>query len=110
MLVHAAYHDQLRRLPLYELDGVTLRERAKDAFFPAVATHMLHNLMQLMRALPASVRHEFGADTTSWFPKFRQVWAGVQLLRFQNAHPDHLRRSLDRVRERFDVRLGPLTN
>jgi hypothetical protein len=32
----------------------------------------------------------------------------MQLTRYRKQHPDHFRRSLDVVRERFDVRCGPL--
>jgi hypothetical protein len=109
LLAHGAYLGKLKSLPLYELDGVALRQRAPDAFMPAAITHMLYNLSLLLSALPRTAQREFGVNTALWFPLHRQVLAGVRLLRFQKQHPDHLRKSLDRVRQRFDVRLGLLT-
>jgi hypothetical protein len=108
LLVHGACLELLQQLPLYELDGVDLRNRAPEVFLPTVATHMLHNVMQLMPALPAKAQQQFGVDTARWFPLHRRLPAGLRLLRFIKRHPDHLRKSLDRVRERFDLRLGPL--
>lgn len=108
LLVDAAYRGSLSRLPLYELDVVDLLERAKDAVLPTVATHTVHNVIQLMAGMPAATRKEFGANYGLWYPLHRQLLTGMRLLRFAKAERKHCQDNLDRVRERFGVRLGPL--
>lgn len=108
LMVYAAYQGLLERLPVYEFDSVHGREASGDAFMITVATHMMHNVSLVMSALPGAGRRDFGPDTNRWYPLHRQLAAAMRLTLFQKQHPDHLRKNLDRLRERFGLRLGPL--
>jgi hypothetical protein len=48
------------------------------------------------------------AACTNWYPPHRQLLDGLSFLWFIKHHPDHFRRSLDVIRDRFGVRCGPL--
>ncbi len=110
LLVHLSYLDQLNRLPLYELDLPRLSKASREVGAIGIIPHMLYNMGLILNAVPRSVLAEFGTDVGRWFPAPRRLLAGIQFVRYQKENPDHLRRSLDTIRERFDVRLGPLTH
>ncbi len=108
LLVYAAYQGVLDRLPLYEVDFVELREKAKEAYLPTIVTHTLYNIFQLIPALPVEARMDFGSDIGRWYPLYRQLYSWSRFVRTQKRHPDHLRDSLDRVQQRYGIRLGLL--
>lgn len=104
-------NNQLHRcLPLYEVDLLQLQKRAKEALLAATVTQSLYNLVHLLDGMPMSAQKEFGANFALWYPLHRQVAAGFRLMQFRKSHPDHWRKNLDRVRERFGIRLGPLSH
>jgi hypothetical protein len=110
LLVEAAYRGVLDKLPLYEVDSVELQLRAKEALMATVVTHTLYNLVHLLDGMPLAAQREFGANFALWYPLHRQIGAGLRLMQFQKKRPEHLRQSLDRVRERYGIRLGPLAH
>ena len=107
-LVHLAYLNQLKRLPLYELDFNALYRANRDVLSASIPTHALYNAALVIGAVPKSVLQEFGTDLELWYPAPRRLLDGVRFMQFQKRKPEHLKRSLDAIRERFDVRCGPL--
>jgi hypothetical protein len=108
LLVHLWLKDALRDLPLYELDALALRAKSRDVSTVVGSSHMLYNASLIMGRLPRRAIDEFGIDSERWYPLPRRLVDLIRLTSFQKRHPDHLRRSLDVVRERFDVRCGLL--
>ena len=108
LLVHLAYLDKLKGLPLYEVDYGELNQKSRDALGCVVMSHTLYNAGVLTRALPFRVEREFGTNMEHWYPWHRRILDAVRVVGYLKRHPDHLRRTLDVVRERFDVRCGPL--
>jgi hypothetical protein len=110
LTVHLSYLDLLQRLPLYELDFEGLYRADREALAITLAPHTLYNTALIFGAVPRSVIDEFGTDSGRWYPAPRRLLNGIQLVRFQKAHPGKLQRALDVVRERFKVRCGPLVH
>jgi hypothetical protein len=108
LLVHLSYLDQLNRLPLYEIDLPSLSQASREASTVGVISQMLYNMSLILNAVPRSVLAEFGTDTGRWFPGPRRMFDGIQFIQYQKRNPDHLRGTLDVMRERFNVRCGPL--
>ncbi len=108
LLVHLWLQGDLQKLPLYEIDTLELRDKSRDVSTVIGGSHMLYNFLQMMDHLPRSVVDEFGVDSARWYPLPRRLIDLVRMMRYQKRNPDHLRRTLDVVRERFDVRCGPL--
>jgi hypothetical protein len=69
---------------------------------------MLYNMGLILNAVPRKVLAEFGTDVGRWFPGPRRLLDGIKFIQYQKRNPDHLRGSLDVLRERFDIRCGPL--
>lgn len=108
LLVHLWYLGALERLPLYELDLTGLHERNRNVFAATIAPHSLYNAGMVLRALPKDVLDEFGVDLARWYPAPRRMIDGIRFLRYLDTHPDQMRKTLDVVRERFDIPCGPL--
>jgi hypothetical protein len=85
-----------------------MSSKAKDAFVAVSTTHLLYNAGSIVSVVPRSVMNECGLDLERWYPVPRRLLAVLRFMRFQKQHPDHWRRNLDKVRERFGVRCGPL--
>jgi hypothetical protein len=108
LTVHLAYLDLLHKLPLYELDMQGVRRANRDVAAIVLAPHGLYNASLIIRAVPRSVFEEFGADLSRWYPAPRRVIDGLRFVAFLRRKPDHMRRTLDTVRERFNIRCGLL--
>lgn len=107
-LAHLLFLGVLNDLPLYELDGPALREKSGVAFPYALFTLVQHNLSVIYDNVPTTVMRENGLDMDTWYPLPRRL---PSLTRFMLTHRRTRKRSrrvLDTVRERFDIRLGPL--
>jgi hypothetical protein len=107
---HLLYLNQLSKLPLYEVDFPEMNSKAKDALFVVMMTHLLYNAALILEAVPAKVRDECGLDLERWYPLPRRLVAVMRLVRELKRRPDHHRRTLDRVRDRFGVRCGTLAH
>jgi len=105
---HLSYLGLLHRLPLFEIDLVSLYRASPEVVALALGSQILHNTGLIVRATPLRVFSECGVDFERWYPLPRQLLDGVSFLRFLKRHPDHFRRALEVVRERFGVRCGPL--
>jgi hypothetical protein len=110
LLVHLWLKDDLRSLPLYEIDTLALRDKSRDVSTVIGGSHMLYNMGLILGRLPKRAMDEFGIDSGRWYPLPRRVIDLIQITRYNKQYPDHFRRSLDVVRERFDVRCGPLSD
>jgi hypothetical protein len=106
--MHLSYLDLLNRLPLCELDLVALYRANPEVVAPALVSQVLYNVGLILRAAPRSVFSECGLDIERWYPPPRRVLDVLSFLWFQKRRPDHFRRALDVVRDRFGVRCGPL--
>jgi len=107
-LTHLFITGELASLPLYEVDVAELRDASRDAFPAAAIALTLYNTSVIINRLPRWVMNENGLDFLLLFPVHRRLLALVKLLRFLKRRPDHLRKVMDSVRERFGVRLGPI--
>lgn len=108
LLVHLWYRDLLKSLPLYQLDLGALYEKNRDVFAAAISPLALHNASMVINALPRDVMDEFGVDLALWYPLPRRLVGGLQFMQYLKRNPDHMRKTLDVIRERFDITCGPL--
>ncbi len=107
-MTHLLMLGKIKDIPLYELDAMDLRNKSNSSFPLALFTLALHNMSLIYERVPAKVFSECGIDVNRWYPLPRRT---VSLARFMLTHRrerEQQRRTLDTVRERFDVRCGPL--
>ena len=107
-LSHLFLHGVLAGMPLYELDYVDLRAKAKDVLPFALTSLTIHNLGVISETVPLKVLQEWGLDLDRWYPLHRRMYGQVKAKMSTRKDREHSRRSLDTVRERFDVRCGPI--
>ncbi|MFV8266692.1 potassium transporter [Mycolicibacterium peregrinum] len=105
---HLMFLGKLNTVPLYELDLQDLAQKSKKSLVYAMFTLAQHNLSLISDAVPVSVFRECGLDFNRWYPMPRQLSATARFMATHHRDREHLRRTLDTVRERFDVRCGPL--
>ena len=106
-MTHLLFLGKIRDVPLYELDVMDLRRKSNAAFPYTLFTLVQHNLSLISDSVPSKVFPS--ADSTS----IAGILAArvLSMARFMLTHRrerEHQRRTLDTVRERFDVRCGPL--
>ena len=58
--------------------------------------------------IPKKAFAECGIDVNRWYPTPRRMVDTTQFMLTHRREREHQRRTLDTVRERFDVRCGPL--
>jgi Pyridine nucleotide-disulphide oxidoreductase len=107
-LTHLLFLGKIKDVPLYELDGQALRAKSRAAGPYTLVSLVQYNLSLISDSVPAKVFGECGLDFDRWFPLHRRI---VGMARFALTHHrerEHWRRTLDAVRERFDIRCGPL--
>jgi hypothetical protein len=109
-MTHLLMLDKLGGTPLYELDGQELLRKSRRAFPYTVLTLAQYNLSLMVDEVPAKVFSECGLDFDRWYPWPRRAMASARFLLTHRRAREHQRRSLDAVRERFDLRCGPLTH
>jgi hypothetical protein len=107
-LGHLMMLDQLGELPLYELDADELSRQSREAWACAVVTMNLYNTGVIADNAPREVLSQNGLNFDRWYPPHRYIFGGVQFTRAYRREREHWRLALDRVRERFDVRCGPI--
>jgi thioredoxin reductase len=108
-LAHLLFLDKLKVVPLYEVDLQQLRETSHVAFPYVLFTLAQHNLSVIFDNVPSSVFNENGLDFDNWYPMTRRLPATARFMLTHRRSRDRAQRALDTVRERFDVRCGPLT-
>ncbi|MDH6284710.1 hypothetical protein M2280_005971 [Prescottella agglutinans] len=108
-LAHLMFSGRIRDVPLYEIDlGNLLRNGGKPAFSYTLMALAMYNLGLLADALPAGSFRNCGLDFDRWYPLHRRLMGTVRFLVATHRDREHNRRTLDTVRERFDIRCGPL--
>jgi hypothetical protein len=107
-LAHLLFLGKATDIPLYELDLFELRKKSNTVSPYALVALVQHNLCLIYENVPTRVFTENKLDFDVWFPLPRRLWNNVQFLRTRGDTLEHARRVLDTVRDRFDVRCGPL--
>ena len=98
----------LHTLPLYELDGEDLRDKLGKSPTPAVFPLTAYNVSLAFDHLPKKVFAGFGSDLLLWYPLPRRLAAVAKFSLSHRRDREHHRKTLDTIRERFQVRCGPL--
>lgn len=106
---HLMFLEKLRDIPLYELDAQELRRKSATALTFTMLTLAGYNLSLIYDCVPANVLSECGLDLDRWYPLPRRVIGGARYVSTIRRDRDLLRRALDTVRDRFEIRCGPLS-
>ena len=107
-LTHLLFLGKINDIPLYELDGQDLRAKCRAAIPYTLISLVQYNLSLITDSVPAKVFQECGLDFDRWFPLPRRLVGMARFMLTHHREREHWRRTLDTVRERFDVRCGPL--
>ncbi|HJQ07315.1 MAG TPA: FAD-dependent oxidoreductase [Nocardioides sp.] len=108
LLTHLLMRGKLARLPLVEIDWTELRARYGSGTTPAAWTVLMHNFTILALALPPQVFLRMGVDADHWYPLIRRQIGLLRFLMTRRRQREHYARTIATVRERYDIRLGPL--
>lgn len=109
-MTHLLLLGKISDIPLYELDLMDLRNKSNAAFPYTLFSLVQYNLSLISDCVPAKVFSECGLDFNRWYPLPRRIVGTAQFMLAHRREREHLRHTLDTVRERFDVRCGPLTH
>jgi Pyridine nucleotide-disulphide oxidoreductase len=107
-LTHLLFLGKVSEVPLYELDAQELRKKSNAVFPYAALSLAQHNLSLISDSVPAKVFLECGIDLDRWYPLPRRMFGTARFMLTHRREREHYRQALDTVRERFDVRCGPL--
>lgn len=107
-MTHLMYRDKLLGSEILTLDVEELFTKAKALSVYASMSISMHNLSVAAEALPTKVLLDCGLDYDRWFPPHRRIPGTVDFLRTHRRDRQHHRRTLETIRDRFDVRCGPL--
>jgi hypothetical protein len=107
-MTHLMMLGKIRDVPLYELDAMELRKKANSAFPLTLFALGLHNSSLIFEAAPNKVFSQCGIDFNNWLPLPRRTLATARFMLTHRRERERYRRTLNVVRERFDVRCGPL--
>ncbi len=107
-LGHLMFLDKLGDIPLYEVDWMALRQKAPLAFPYVLFALVQHNLSLIYDNVPRRVFNENGLDFDKWYPLPRRLPGMVRFVLTHRQERERQRRVLDTVRERFNIRCGPL--
>ncbi len=108
-LGHLLFLDKLRGIPLYELDWQQLRHKSPVAFPYVLFALVQHNISLIYDSVPSHVFKENGLDFEKWYPLPRRLPGLARFVLTHRQERERQRRVLDTVRERFDIRCGPLS-
>jgi thioredoxin reductase len=108
-LTHLMFLGKARDVPLYELDMQDLRRKSNAALPYTMFTLAQYNLSLIADSVPTKVFLDCGLDFDRWYPLPRRMVGTARFMLTHRREREHQRRTLDTVRERFDVRCGPLS-
>ena len=108
-LGHLLFLDKLREIPLYEVDLQELKHKSPLALPYVLFALVQHNLSLIYDNVPSRVFNENGLDFDKWYPLPRRLPGLTRFVLTHRREREHQRRVLDTVRERFDIRCGPLS-
>jgi hypothetical protein len=109
-LTHLLFLGEIGDLPLYELDMQDLRTKSQMAFPCTLMSLAQYNLSLISDSVPTKVFLHCGLDVDRWYPLPRRMLGTARFMLTHRREREHQRRTLDTVRERFDVRCGPLSH
>jgi hypothetical protein len=109
-LTHLLFLGKITDVPLYELDIQALWNKSHFGLSFTILLLAQHNLSLIFDEVPLTTFGDFRLDLDRWYPLPRRVISTARFLLTHRREREHLRRSLDAVRERFDVRCGLLTD
>jgi hypothetical protein len=109
-LTHLLFLGKIRDVPLYELDMEDLRRKSNAVFPYTVFSLAQYNLSLIADSVPTKVFRDCGLDFDRWYPLPRRMLGTARFMLTHRREREHQRRTLDTVRERFDVRCGPLSH
>ena len=109
-LTHLFMLDKLAAVPLYEVDVAELRGANREVFPATAITLTLYNSAVIIKHLPRWALEENGLDFMLMFPMHRRLLAFGKLMLHLKLHPTLFADAMDTVRERFNIRLGPLSH
>ncbi|MEV0063568.1 FAD-dependent oxidoreductase [Nocardia sp. NPDC050718] len=107
-LTHLMFLDRITDTPLYELDVQDLLGKSKTVVPYALFTLTQYNMSRIYDSVPTAIFRDCGLDLDRWYPLPRRMAAMARFALTHHREREHLRRSLDTIRTRFDVRCGPL--
>ena len=107
-LGHLLFLNKLTEIPLYEVDWQKLRHKAPVALPYVLFALVQHNLSLIYDNVPSRVFNENGLDFDKWYPLPRRLPGLARFALMHRRERERQRRVLDTVRERFDIRCGPL--
>ncbi len=107
-LTHLMFLDKITDLPLYELDMQDLRRKSNAALPFVMISLVQHNLSIISDSVPTKVFLDCGLDFDRWYPLPRRMIGTARFMLTHRREREHLLHTLDTVRERFDIRCGPL--
>jgi hypothetical protein len=105
---HLLFLGKLAEVPLYELDAEALRKKSTSVLAYALLALVQHNMSVITDSVPPKVFLDCGLDLDRWYPLPRRMIGTARFMLSHHRDREHHRRSLDTIRERFDVRCGPL--
>jgi thioredoxin reductase len=108
-LGHLLFLDKLGEIPLYEVDWQELRRKAPLAFPYVLFALVQHNISLIYDNVPSRVFADNGLDFDKWYPLPRRLPGLARFMLGHRREREHERRVLDTVRERFEIRCGPLS-
>ena len=109
-MTHLLFLGKIGDIPLYELDAMDLRNKSNAAFPYTLFSLAQYNLSLIADSVPGKVFAECGLDFDRWYPLPRRLVGTARFMLTHRREREHLRRTLDTVHERFDVRCGPLVH
>jgi hypothetical protein len=109
-LTHVLFLGKIRELPLYEFDLQDMRMKSAQVFPYALLTLAQYNLSLIADSVPRKVFVECGLDFDRWYPLHRRMVGTARFMMTHRRDRERQRQILDTVRDRFDVRCGPLTH
>jgi hypothetical protein len=107
-LVHLSYLGKLDKLPLYEMDQVSLSERNRVLLPFACTAQVLLNTFLIMDAVPWRVIGECGLDNDRLYPLPRRLLGMFGMLRRKKRLLTQCKAALDRIKDRTSIRCGVL--
>lgn len=107
-MTHMLFRDRLPDASLYEMDAIDLRAKSKVILPFGILCLSQYNLSVMFEQLPNTVFLRCGSNVDSWYPLTRQLRGSLTFLVRHRRDRDSARRTLDTLRERFDLRCGPL--
>ncbi|MFD6388484.1 FAD-dependent oxidoreductase [Nocardia sp. NPDC060259] len=107
-LTNLMFLDRISDTPLYELDVPELLSKSRTVVPYTLFALTLYNAGIIYDNVPLTVFRDFGLDFDRWYPLPRRMTAMTRFALTHRRDREHLRRTLDTVRDRFDVRCGPL--